>query len=228
MLLTLHTSLLGTATAKSVGSPSFSLYLMKTIPLTLAAGFVAGLFCSTSVATPIAGFIRFSGDASITESSDIVSLSFSNPISITKGTGDYLPLDPASPGTATATFSEIKFNDATNTLLEPVNPNFLFSVDYSGVLYSFTLTSLVTADYSVGDLDVGTLSFLGSGFADITGFDRTYGTFSIGGSSESSYLEFNATAKPSGTAVPDSGSTAAMLGLTFLGAGLMRRKFASA
>ena len=202
--------------------------MMKSIPLTLAAGIVAGFFCTTSYAASITGIVRFSGDALITESADIVSLSFANPITITKGTGDYLPLDPSSPGTATADFSTIVFNDATNTLLQPVDPNVMFSVNHDGALYSFTLTSLLTADYSVGDLDVGTLSFLGTGFADITGYDRTYGTFSIGGSSESSYLEFNATAKTSGTAVPDGGSTVAMLGLSFLGAGLMRKKFATA
>jgi hypothetical protein len=200
---------------------------MKPITLTLAAGLLAGMFTSTSLALSISGVVRFSGDATISESSDIVSLSFSNPISITRGTGNYLPLDPASPGTPTANFSEIAFNDASDTLLTPVDPNVLFSVSHEGVLYSFTLTSLVTADYSE-DAGVGALSFLGNGFADITGFDRTYGTFSIGGSSESSYLEFNATAKSAGTAVPDSGSTAAILGISLLGGAMLRRKFATA
>jgi hypothetical protein len=149
------------------------------------------------------------------------------PTSVVAGTGDYLPLDPSN-GSAIPLFSAIVFNDATDSLLQPLNPLPLFSIADGGLLYTFTLTSLIVADYSSAFLGVGTLSFLATGYADITGFDRTYGTFSLGGSSLGSSLRFTATAAAGGVAVPDSGATATLFGLSLLGIGMFRRKFGTA
>jgi hypothetical protein len=193
---------------------------------TITAGLVSGLLSINANAVPITGEVLFSGNATVVEVADQVTVTFLTP-SIAQGTGDYLPLDPAN-GSPIPLFANIVFNDATDTLILPLNPLPLFSMIDGGLLYSFTLTSLITADYSSAFLNVSALSFVASGYADITGFDRTFGTFSIGGSSLNTSLRFTATAAASGVAVPDSGATAALLGISLLGVGLMGRKFGMA
>jgi len=93
----------------------------------------------------------------------------------------------------------------------------LWSVNVNGVTYSFDLVSITT-----NQVIAGTLVIQGTGTAKATGStlsDNPGGTFRLSSSSSGSSISFT-----SNTSVPDSGHTAALLGLGMLGlAGLAKR-----
>jgi hypothetical protein len=99
----------------------------------------------------------------------------------------------------------------------------LWTFTYLGNVYSFDLQSVVS---SVG---VGpSLDLAGSGVLSITGYTSTPGNFTfaatgVGSGSDSFNFGFVA----GNSAVPDGGSTAALLGMALTGAGLLRRKTAA-
>jgi len=81
--------------------------------------------------------------------------------------------------------------------------------------YSFNATS-ISSVYAGGQWDIS-----GSGEAMITGYDDTPGTWTVNLSQSGQSFVFNAS---TATLVPDGGSTATLLGASFLGLVVLGRK----
>lgn len=90
--------------------------------------------------------------------------------------------------------------------------------------YSFT-SSTLTAVYSPGS---DQWTFGGAGVANVTGFGPTLGTWAMqigeGVSGSEVAFSWDSTATASGQNAPDGGPTVALLGGTFIGLGMLRRK----
>lgn len=109
--------------------------------------------------------------------------------------------------TGPVTFSAI---DSFATIVGPLLHSPLWTFTYDGKTYSFTATS-ITLDYQNKNF----LDISGQGYADITGYAQTAGDWSIDLTSASgnSSVKFVFGADSYIPAVPDSGSTAGLLGL---------------
>lgn len=101
----------------------------------------------------------------------------------------------------------------------PVNPLWTFTV--GPVTYSFKLDSVIVASQSANFLNL-----LGVGQANITGYDETPGvwSFTIDNPTGAAPPTFSFNFISTTSATPDGGLTMAMLGLTLMGVGGLRRR----
>ncbi len=192
----------------------------------LAAGLTGMvLFASQASAVPIDGTIRFNGSGSVSTVGATTTVSFS-------GTATDAPLPPAISGNYSGVpmntptvFQPIVFtglNTLTPSLTAVVSPLWTFTI--GAVVYSFDLTSLTTATTAVSP-NLSTFTLSGNGVAKITGFDPTFGVFSLQGTGENLSFQFiQASTTANGLAVPDGGSAVALLGLAMIGVEGLRRK----
>lgn len=184
---------------------------MKKLKLILGLA-LAALVAGQAQASFISGSISFDGTATlngpITTATGFTSFTGVDVADLTQ-TGDYSGTDGSL-----VTMTGFDFDPFNG----PVTP--LWTFDYSGKTYSFdlnTITGVSRANF--GGFDFLTVS--GSGVANITGFSATNGSWALTTQSQSNSTTLSFSAA---SAVPDSGATAALLGLGLIGlAGAARR-----
>ncbi len=173
---------------------------------TIAIGAIAA---SSANATTIQGDINIDGSGTLngTGVNDATSLTSITATVGAGSTGDYAGLSGA------VTFKDLNWTNAGYTGALALDD--CWSIISGGVTYTFDLAT-ITTNQVVG----GTLVIQGTGTAQATGFtDNPGGIFSLSSSSSGTSISFSST-----TSVPDSGHTAALLGLGMLGlAGLAKR-----
>lgn len=177
---------------------------------------------ATASAAPINGEIAFSGsmtlDSAIPTAKAFTSFSA---VSVSTGTqsGDYL-------GTALTPVSMNTF--VFDPLVLPGSPYPLWSFSHDGKDYSFALTSLTLKEVTTTPgSPLRGLRVTGLGIASITGFDDTYGGFSITttGNTTATQLGFGSFTFATGreVPVPDGGATFVLLGSSFLGFVILKK-----
>lgn len=172
-------------------------------------------------AVPITGSIEFSGTAVVSGPSNNVLIDFNSPVSITSTSGDYNGAIGAPLNGLIPTFNDINFNDTTDTLLN--SPLLLYSFISNGDTYSFTLTGITEASVTTINsppFSPIAVALTGFGFAEITGKDKTYGTFALGGGGLNKKITFTAA-----NSVPDGGATVFLLGAGLLGLAFAGHRF---
>ncbi len=175
---------------------------------TIAIGAIAA---SSANATTIQGDINISGSGTLngTGVNDATSLTSITATVGAGSTGDYAGIASAT----AVTFKDLNWTTAGYTGALAIDD--FWSITSGGVTYTFDLAT-ITTNQVIG----GTLVIQGTGTAQATGFtDNPGGIFSLSSSSSGTSISFSST-----TSVPDSGHTAALLGLGMLGlAGLAKR-----
>ncbi len=184
------------------------------------------LCASESQAVPIYGEVIFTGTGTMklgaADSTAALGdgITFTNPVVVQTAisTGSY---DSISLGT-TATFTNLVGGSAIGVVstVGPLAVSPFWTFIDGGTTYSFELTS-VTMNMLSGSQRV----VEGQGIASISGgsYTPTFGTWQLSTSGSSSRISFS-----SATSVPDGGSTVALLGMTVVGLGVLRRKLAMA
>lgn len=180
---------------------------LKTLKLiaTIAIGAIAA---SSATAAPINGDINISGSGTLNNTgiNDATQLTSITAEVGAGSTGDYATI---AIGTA-VTIADLVWNTVNYTGALVVND--FWSINAGQ--YTFDLATI-----TYNQVTAGTLTIQGTGTAQGTGFDDFTGYFTLSSSSSGTSIAFSST-----TAVPDSGHTAALLGLGMLGlAGLARR-----
>lgn len=199
--------------------------ITKTVLAVLATGLIScGLFSQSIQAAQITGDISFGGSAIF----DTHSLATATQVVEFKAlTGqDNAARVGSGPGDATGDFSGL--NDAVASFPAhyvfnpPSTQDPLWSV--GGFTFHLTSSSILLQTQNF-------LNITGTGFITAAGFDSTAGTWSFTSSNSSGrdHASFtfaaNSGAVPS---VPDSGSTAALLGAALIGVAAVRAKLAKA
>ncbi len=182
---------------------------------------ISGLALSAqAISTPISGNISFSGTTTIDSTSFVTATRFLSFQNVVVGapsalSGDYV-------GTSGAAVTVTPFIWSPPTASTPLNP--LWTFVSGGNTYSFDL-SILHVDYAspTGLL----LSGLGTGLITGPGMEKlnTTGTWDFSSQTlgQTSFTFSSTTTVPS-AAVPDGGSTVAMLGASLLGLSIMKRK----
>jgi hypothetical protein len=182
---------------------------------------ISGLALSAqAISTPISGNISFSGTTTIDSTSFVTATRFLSFQNVVVGapsalSGDYV-------GTSGAAVTVTPFIWSPPTASTPLNP--LWTFVSGGNTYSFDL-SILHVDYAspTGLL----LSGLGTALITGPGMEKlnTTGTWDFSSQTlgQTSFTFSSTTTVPS-AAVPDGGSTVAMLGASLLGLSIMKRK----
>lgn len=182
---------------------------------------ISGLALSAqAISTPISGNISFSGTTTIDSTSFVTATRFLSFQNVVVGapsalSGDYV-------GTSGAAVTVTPFIWSPPTASTPINP--LWTFVSGGNTYSFDL-SILHVDYAspTGLL----LSGLGTALITGPGMEKlnTTGTWDFSSQTlgQTSFTFSSTTTVPS-AAVPDGGSTVAMLGASLLGLSIMKRK----
>jgi len=175
---------------------------------TIAIGAIAA---SSANAAAIQGDINIDGSGTLngTGVNDATSLTSITATVGAGSTGDYAGI---ASGTA-VTFKDLNWSTVGYTGALVIAD--FWSVGAAGSNYNFDLATITT-----NQVIAGTLVIQGTGTAQATGYsDNPGGIFSLSSSSAGTSISFTTT-----TSVPDSGHTAALLGLGMLGlAGLAKR-----
>ncbi len=189
-------------------------------------GLAVGLFTSSAaLAIPITGQILFTGEANLVNnvgpgspggatSANADFIDFANPVDVSQNasTGSYSGFN----GSTDATFTDFSFGDVGTVGPKVVTP--LWTVVFGGVTYSFNLTS-ITLNTLVGSQR----NIEGNGIATISGgiYDASPGHWTLSTSGDGvTAITFSSAS----TAVPEGGSSLALLGVGLLTVGLVRRK----
>ena len=182
---------------------------------------ISGLALSAqAISTPISGNISFSGTTTIDSTSFVTATRFLSFQNVVVGapsalSGNYV-------GTSGAAVTVTPFIWSPPTASTPLNP--LWTFVSGGNTYSFDL-SILHVDYAspTGLL----LSGLGTALITGPGMEKlnTTGTWDFSSQTlgQTSFTFSSTTTVPS-AAVPDGGSTVAMLGASLLGLSIMKRK----
>jgi VPDSG-CTERM motif len=189
---------------------------MKNISKTILAVFATGLiscalFTQQAQAIPITGGISMAGGFT-TDTGDVDTAtaftSFTNVVTTT-GSGSYLSVPP----TTSVTMTPFSFNPFSG----PVTP--LWSFVFGGATYSFDLNVLTSVSQPGDD----TLTIRGTGILMISGgtYDLTPGAWLFTGNQGGGTFAFSS----STSAVPDGGTTVALLGIALAGIEGARRMF---
>jgi len=188
--------------------------LSKTILMVVAVGLLScGLFCQKAEATPITGDITFGGIVTF----DNTNLSFATQVStwnlsiVTSDSGSFSSIPILSNVTMTAPWI---FNPSTATIP-------LWSV--GGFTFDLMSSHIVTqTNFFLNVTGVGSLSG--------PGFTTTPGTwsFTVSNALGGPHSTFGFSSDTAAGVVPDSGATAALLGLALAGVEVLRRKFKAA
>ncbi len=188
----------------------------------------AALMMETSaMATPISGSIDFTGSINLMNATGIDSIS--NPVSVVTatginfiddatsvktGSGAYLDFSAIPQGTD-ASYTDFYFKPTMNPT--PVDP--LWTINYSGITYSFKMTS-VSSEVINGQF----LILTGKGLFNITGngtdYEETYGDWLF---STQDNGQANLTFSASSTTVPEPG-TMMLLGLGIFGLAIFGKR----
>jgi hypothetical protein len=182
---------------------------------------ISGLALSAqAISTPISGNISFSGTTTIDSTSFVTATRFLSFQNVVVGapsalSGDYV-------GTSGAAVTVTPFIWSPPTASTPLNP--LWTFISGGDTYSFDL-SILHVDYAspTGLL----LSGLGTALITGPGMEKlnTTGTWNFSSQTlgQTSFT-FSSTTTVPAAAVPDGGSTVAMMGASLLGLSIMKRK----
>jgi hypothetical protein len=208
--------------------------MTKTIRALLAAGLLSsGLFCQHARATTINGTITFNGTltAQILSGGTIDGINWGPPANkVATVDGDYssVPI-----GTSTA-FTNFQWNSSTLAVTSPSTTPFAEWTFTSGsTTYDFILdtplttgtithTQVVTSPHHVSNL--WSVDVLGTGTAQITGFEDTVGVFTVNGTGNAAHLSFDASGTAAGDPVPEGGPAVALLGIALVSLEILRRK----
>jgi hypothetical protein len=195
---------------------------MNTSLIKVGGALLLSLLSLTAQAAPIVGSIGFDGTGSGSTIAGTSTLTFGNPMTVGARIGDYAGVTQPQ----TVVFAPISWTGSGLTaVLTSVNsPEWTFT--QAGTTYSFSLLSLQDATMSQG-----AVSLSGSGISTISGVinrDATFATFSAQGTGNGFTFQIVQASNTSvGQAVPDGGSTVALLGLAIMGLAVVRRKFAA-
>jgi hypothetical protein len=188
--------------------------ISKTILAIFATGLISCALCTQqaqAVPIPITGGVSFAGGYT-TDTGNVNTahafLNFSN-VNITSVAGSYLGV-PTN-GTVPVTMMGFTFNP----FVPPVNS--LWDFMFSGKDYSFDLLA-ITSRQQNGD---NTLTLHGLGTLHITGFDNTAGSWVLTANQGGGTFSFSS----SNGAIPDGGTTVALLGIALAGIEGVRRMF---
>ena len=199
---------------------------MKTLSLTILSVIATGLFSfgPQAQAVPINGTVAFQGSGSYNQAGPQTNIVFNNPMTVTMGTGNYVGTTGQS-----ATFTNFSFTGTGNSaaLVGTVTPLWTFTVGL--ITFSFDLTSLTSGTVTpAAGGNPNSIAVSGKGTARETGFDPTFATFALNGSGTGfTFTVVQSSTTATGQAVPDGGSTVALLGIALLGVAGARRMLAS-
>ena len=167
------------------------------------------------------------GAATVSQTATTTTFNPNNPWIVGPGTGDYTGLS------GIATMAPITFNTLSGALVSGGSPTWIFTS--GGNTYDFTLVNLLGASYTqtpvVGGGFTSAISMTGNGIATSTapGFVPTAASWSLNGSGPNLILSIatettSAAGTQPPTTTPDGGTTAALLGIGFVGAAIARKK----
>lgn len=190
---------------------------IRPIPILCAAFCAAVLAAPSAKANLITGSIGFGASGVTVDNLNLAlatTFSVSNPFT-TVETGSYATVPMFTP----VTFNGFKFNPAVAS----VTPLWTFNIGPVGnqTVYSFDATT-VTAMYNspLHEWDIG-----GQGMAMATGYTTTPGTWNVNVSQSGASFVFDSSEAAAAISVADGGSTAMLLGASFLCiAGLIRKR----
>src|SRR5207248_4010793 len=203
--------------------------LINAIRTTLATGLLSsGLFCQHAHPTTINGTIAFSGTltAQILSGATLDGINWGPPANkVATVDGDYssVPI-----GTST-TFTNFQWNSSTLAITSPSTTPFEeWTFTIGATTYEFILdTPLTTGAITrtkVGRTNVWSLDVLGTGTAQITGFEDTVGVFTVSGTGNAAHLSFDASGMAAGDHVPDGGPAVALLAIALVSLEILRRR----
>jgi hypothetical protein len=179
----------------------------KTNLLNVGAAFALIAAVLQSHAATISGEISFGGGMELNGSiGTATAISSFAGVTVTGGSqsGDYASV----PNDYAVAWTPFSFGDAS------VSP--LWSFDFGGLNFRFEATSIL-----VPIQNSAFLSIVGAGTAYIEGFDPTPGIWSVSVTANTTQFAFTSYS----AAVPDGGTTVALLGAGLSGLALFRRKF---
>jgi len=170
------------------------------------------LMCVSANAVGITGGISLSGNYATDTGNVNTATKFTafNNVQVTSVAGSYATVPTGVPGAVTQ--NPFSFSPFPGPGVTP-----LWTFVSGGLTYSFDLLSLQTVQQP-GD---NTLTIHGSGTLKITGFDNTAGSYVFTANQLGGTFSFSSS---NGAAVPDGGTTIALLGLALVGIGAVRRK----
>ena len=182
---------------------------MKTTA-TLRFALVSFILAGAATAAPITGSINISSfnDSSFSFNTvaNTVTFGAGNNALVTNASGSYTGLLLAT----------IHYNNFTYSPLSVVNP--LWATTSGAPISSFDLTSISFIDENPGV----SLTLTGLGIAKVAGFDNTVGSWSFTATQNGATFGWDSINSPA-PRVPDGGATLALLGVSILGLGGMRR-----
>lgn len=202
--------------------------LTNAIRTIAATGLISsGLFYQHAQATTINGTITFSGTltAQILSGGTIDGINWGPPANkVSTKDGDY---SSVLKGTSVS-FTNFQWNSSTLAITTPSTTPFVeWTFTIGSTTYDFILdTPLTTGTITktkVGRTNVWSVNVLGSGTAQITGFEDTVGVFTVSGTGNAAHLSFDASGIAAGDPVPDGGPTVMLLGAGLTALGLVRR-----
>ena len=172
--------------------------------------------CVGGVCTPLVNTLAGATAIDVTNVVGVPTPGAAGPITGANATGDFIGLGLNG---AVGSMSDFSFVAGTGTANYPNAPIASFEV-FPGIL-TFNLTSVIVTFQSATQL-----ALTGTGmFVNVAGgFENTPGTFNFTGQGSQGSFTFSATQTATPTAVPDGGSTAALLGSVLVAFGVLRRK----
>jgi hypothetical protein len=201
--------------------------LTNAIRTILATGLLSsGLVCQHAQATTINGTITFGGTltAQILSKGTLDGINWGPHGKVATVDGDYssVPI-----GTST-TFTNFEWNSGTLAITSPSSTPFVEWTFTSGsTTYDFILDTALTTGTNthtkVGKTNVWSVDVLGTGTAQITGFEDTVGVFTVRGTGNAAHLSFDASGTAAGDPVPDGGPAIALLGIALTSLEILRR-----
>ncbi len=180
------------------------------------AALLGALVVGTANATPITGDISISGSVQLDNQmlGAATAVTTVNGAFVTAANGSFSGTEGSS-----VNYSTFAWNPSN----APITP--LWNFTNLGITYSFDLLSLSIVTQNNVDLILS-----GLGKLNVTGMDETTGTwrFSVNNAGGAAHANYNFGFTSSNSALPDSGSTALLLGLGVLGlAAAAKRRFAA-
>ena len=202
---------------------------IRTILATSLVG--SGLFCQHAQATTINGTITFNGTLTAQIlGGGIDGINWGPPANkVSTVDGDYSSV----PIGKLATFTNFQWNSSTLAITTPSTTPFVeWTFTIGSTTYDFILDNPLTTG-TITHTKVGSpphvtnlwgVAVLGTGTAQITGFEDTVGVFTVSGTGNAAHLSFDASGIADGDPVPDGGSAVALLGIALISLEVLRRK----